>query len=86
MRKQLTPPPFKTITLFHGDDPVFSICLGHVTVEVYNKAFRAEGWGEDAVRSQEELRHEWWTKSPKGRRWKKTGKGGDAVPVTVSDW
>jgi len=75
----------KTVTLgYDVDNPSTSICSGHVTVSVFNRAFKAEGWESDKIR-KEDIRHEWWI--PMKRKWKKSNRENKkAVPVTVMDW
>ena len=76
----------KTITLGSKDDnPTYSICRGHVTATVFNRAFAKEGWRGCSWIRKNELSHEYWIKLK--RSWKKSEKGKKgAVPVTVSSW
>lgn len=81
----------KTITIVAKDEnPIVTLCKGHVTATIFNKAFRAEGWAKGDWIHKNQLRHEYWRKSKKCKgQWywdmsKKQVKG--TVPVTVMDW
>lgn len=80
-------PILKTITLGDDEDnPNFSICPGHVSAAVFNKAFQAEGWADEGEHTDEDLRHEYLAPT-KNDGWEKTEKGDpNGFPVTVSDW
>lgn len=74
----------KTQTLCsHGDpdNPSIVICLGHVTSDVFNKAFKSEGWGDEGEWIDEDLTWGYATFDKKGYFVK--GKGD---PYTWVDW
>ena len=51
----------KTTTLGNEDEPTFTLFPGHVSMEVFNEAFKKEGWNnEDLVADEAELKHEYW--------------------------
>ena len=67
------------------EDPFWTICKGHVTPEVFNKAFESEGWSNGSF-TQEDLSYEYWEQHP-DRSWRKTVKDSvGAEPVTVIEW
>jgi hypothetical protein len=62
----------KTITLCDKqDNPTYSLCRGHVTATVFNKAHRAEGWKGDWVHKNM-LTHEYWKPGKPGKAWKQS--------------
>lgn len=75
----------KTITIGAPDDnPLASLCPGHVTHGVWNKAHRAEGWHGDYVPANR-LEKEYWIRAKK--RWKRSTKETkNAKPFTVLYW
>jgi hypothetical protein len=74
----------KTITLGYQDNPIVSICMGHVTATEFNAAFKAEGWSSDWIR-KETLKYEYRKKLK--RSWKRVDKNTKgAIKVTASYW
>jgi hypothetical protein len=73
----------KTITLSDSsENPVITLCPGHVTPKEFGRAFKAEGWSESDA---PEVRYEYWVKGK--TTWRKSlprAKGARAV--TVMDW
>lgn len=81
-----------------NDDPIASLCEGHVDAATYNAAHKAEGWdAEDETiepgEENSELKHEWWTREDAEVEggtcdmWSKSEKGSPgAIPVTVRYW
>ena len=68
------------------DNPTHTICKGHVTTTIFNKAWKAEGWSGDWI-SKLDLMHMWSYKTPSGGYMfsvKKTEK--HTKPVTVMHW
>lgn len=76
----------KTKTLVdRTENPVFTLCMGHVTTKVFNRAFRAEGWAPGDWISKDMLRHEYWRPMKNG--WRKSRRiNPEAKKVTVMSW
>lgn len=74
----------KTITLGQ-DEPISTLCMGHVDFKTFNKAFKAEGW-VDGLDSPEELSYEYWRPYKDGAWKPSTPTDKKAVPVTVVEW
>lgn len=77
----------KTFTTLSDDDenPIWSLCPGHVDAEVFQEALTAEGWDGDPPIA-EHLTHEWWGEKSDGS-WvpaEETTPGAKAV--TVMEW
>lgn len=77
---------FKTITLLDDKDcPSVTILPGHVSLELFNEAFKAEGWEADPW-PEEYISYEYWIYKGEGV-WETSHKGvPDARPVTVAEW
>lgn len=74
----------KTLTIGGDCGPSHSICMGHVDLPTFNKAFKAEGWESDGF-DPELVSHEYWSFS--GHFWQRSKQGDPgAVPVTVGAW
>jgi len=72
----------KTITIGNEDQPLFSLCPGHVDSDTFNTAFVAEGWSNGG---EFDLAHEYWTQE--GDYYKISEKSDpNAAPYTVSRW
>lgn len=78
----------KTMTLSDDEqNPIVSLCPGHVDAATFNKAFGAEGWSGGGELHDSELKHEYWRKSGKHGGWKKTTAADpESKPFTVSGW
>lgn len=77
----------RTMTLWYDEaNPAVTLCYGHVTAKVFNKAFRAEGWSGGDWIYKSELRHEHWAKKKNGRWHKVPAETKGARAVTVNDW
>jgi hypothetical protein len=76
----------KTFTLGDDDDnPLRSLCPGHVDAQTFTKAWIAEGWDSEGTFDSGDLRHEWWVNN--GETWKVSTEGvPGAQAVTVMDW
>lgn len=76
----------KTITLVDAsENPLVSLCPGHVDAKTFHEAFKAEGW--DDGDEPTDLAHEYWVQAP--GVWNKSP--GPAHPhnaqaVTVMTW
>lgn len=83
----------KTITLCDGgDQPIVSLCPGHVSGREFDRAFKAEGWSGDSVGNQ--IEHGWWLKRSDGQfervtsetKLDRKNKNCTARPFTASYW
>lgn len=75
----------KTMTIGTEDDPMFVLCPGHVTADVFNKAREAEGWEADPV-LEEDLNREYWAKTGENYWERVEASHPDAKPYTVESW
>jgi len=75
----------KTITICDDqENPIFSLCPGHVDVDTFNQAHEAEGWSGDRV-EQDRLSHDYWTQD--GDTFKRAEyPSPEAKPYTVMEW
>ena len=78
----------KTLTLVDVyEAPFVSLLRGHHSAEVFNAAFREEGWtdSEDPW-PEDHISHEYWIEDSEGK-WHCSHKGDPkAQPVTVAGW
>lgn len=78
----------KTITLGprgDEDNPMWSICKGHVDAKTFNTAHAAEGWSADDI-DEDDISHEWWELLEDGGWQSSTKDNPRAEPVTVLEW
>jgi hypothetical protein len=76
----------RTVTVGNeDDDPLFSLCPGHVTRIVFIRSFLKEGWWDEDMAVREALRFEYW-KQVDGL-WEKSDINDTAAePMTVMEW
>lgn len=74
-----------TITYADAEEnPVVSICFGHVDSKTFHKAWAEEGWEGD---EPTDLSHEHWALNESTELWEKSAEGDPkAVKMTVLDW
>lgn len=84
-RKRRVSRSLKTITLSVDDNPIFTLCPGHVGIRAFNVALKNEGWVCDPV-AKTEVAKEFWVQTRRGfyKRSEKTDK--NAKPYTVMSW
>lgn len=82
------PEDLKTITLSPpGDDdnPMITLCIGHVDAATFTKAHENEGWEADPAQDSD-LSFEYWKPLGNGS-WSSSNKDAPgAVAVTVMEW
>lgn len=75
-----------TVTLTEDDTPVISLLRGHHTIEVFNQAFKKEGWHIEVPWAEDDISHEFWVEESDGV-WVCSNKfNSRAVPVTIANW
>jgi hypothetical protein len=73
-----------TLGLDNSEDPVISLCPGHVDFPTFDAAFGRE-WQGDPITKDSELRHEYWKRV--GTNWEKCDEHDPiALPMTVLEW
>lgn len=76
----------KTITICWRDNPVASLCPGHVDAKTFNKAYAAEGWkGNDPIEA-DELIFAWYREDSRGYYHACSHSAKGAKPYTVAGW
>ena len=75
----------QTFTLFHDDNnPLWTLCPGHVDAKTFNKRFNNEGWEGDGA-LPEDLKYEYAIRE--GVRFRKANEGDPgAEPFTIMEW